>query len=254
MAKKIKVLQLGSSSGLYGAEHWILALIKYLDPNVIESYVGSILDTPSSTAPICDEAQKRGYPAYKIDSYGKLNLAAVGKLRRFIKDYKIDIIHTHGYKTDLIGLLATMGTPCKIVSTPHGWTQQPDLKLFLYEALDRLIFPFLDAVVPLSTGIYKPLERIPVLKRKLHLIMNGVDIGEIDSLSVSSDESNSLRTNASYIIGYIGRLTAGKGLDVLFKAIAEKSERNWKVVIVGDGEQEAELKSLVKSLNISEKV
>jgi len=31
MMKSIKILQLGSPTGLYGAERWILALVKHLD-------------------------------------------------------------------------------------------------------------------------------------------------------------------------------------------------------------------------------
>ena len=49
---KIRVLQLGSPTGLYGAERWILALIKHLDPEKVESLVAVIQDDPNLDAPL----------------------------------------------------------------------------------------------------------------------------------------------------------------------------------------------------------
>jgi len=252
--KNIKVLQLGSPTGLYGAERWILSLIKYLDPSKIESHVGSIRDDAELEVPLCIEANKLGFLTHIIEGSGKFSLSSIRNLRNQIKEHRINIIHTHGYKTDLIGRLATIGTACKILSTPHGWTQQPGLKLWLYERLDRLIFPFLDVVAPLSEGILDTLYRIPGLKNKLHLIKNGVDIDEIENINGISDEILSLKDRGVFVIGYIGRLTPGKGLDVLFNAIAEYAETNWEVVIIGEGEQAAELERMVKNLDIVDKV
>ncbi len=46
----IRVLQLGSPTGLYGAERWILALIRHLDPSKVESIVGVIKVLQNVTA------------------------------------------------------------------------------------------------------------------------------------------------------------------------------------------------------------
>jgi len=254
MEKKIKVLQLGSPSGMYGAERWIIALIKYLDTEKIESWVGSIKDAPALEVLVCQEARKLGFPSHILECYGKLNFSAVTVLRKFIKNNRINIVHTHGYKTDIIGCLATFGTSCKIVTTPHGWTQRPNFKLWFYELVDRLAFPFFDRVVPLSEALFSSLRRIPWLRSKLQLIRNGVDIGEIDNAKNISDEIVAMKREGAFVIGYIGRLTSGKGLDVLFNAIAKYGEPHWRVVIVGEGEQSEELESIVVELDIADRV
>ena len=57
----IRVFQLGSPSDLYGAERWILALIKHLDPSKVESIVGVIKDEPKLDAPLCELAANLGF-------------------------------------------------------------------------------------------------------------------------------------------------------------------------------------------------
>jgi len=252
--RKIKVLQLGSPTGLYGAERWILALIKHLDPQKVESIVGVIKDDFEQEALLCREAEKSGYKIQIFDAHGKVNFSVIKQLKAYILRGKIDILHTHFYKADIIGLLATRGTPCKIISTPHGWTQNPDFKLRIYEIIDRLIFPFLDAVAPLSEKLIQPLERIPGLKNKLHLIKNAVDISEVTSENKTAKELIEWKKKDVFVIGYIGRLILGKGLDILFHALAKLKNINWKFAIIGEGEEESALKQLAQELRIADKI
>lgn len=252
--KRIKILQLGSPTGLYGAERWILALVKHLDPQTFRSIVGVIQDDPSQDAQLCQEAEKSGYQTQIFKSDGRFSFGVIKKIKDFILQEKIDILHTHFYKTDLVGFWATRGTHCKIISTPHGWTQSPDIKLRIYELVDRMIFPFLDAVVPLSGKIFQELERIPKLKSKLYLIKNGVDLTEVTSGQKNASELMEWKKEGVFILGYIGRLVNGKGLDVLLGALGQLKGLNWKLVIIGEGEEELNLKRLSKKLKISDKI
>ncbi|WP_457570425.1 glycosyltransferase [Desulfovulcanus sp.] len=251
---KLKVLQLGSPTGLYGAERWILALVKHLDPEKIESWVASIKDEPGLEVPLCREAARLGFKTHIFQVEGRFNVSAVSMLRNFIREHGIHILHTHGYKTDLIGLLATRGTPCKIVTTPHGWSKQADSKLWCYEMLDRAIFPFFDALVPLSEGIYSPLKKVPGLGKKLHLIKNGVDISEIDEIKTESPEILSYKTRKVFLIGYIGQLIPRKGLDILLKALQGLNGLKWHLFLVGTGELQPALKKMAEEFQIKERV
>jgi len=253
-AKKIKVLQLGNAGDLYGAERWILALIKHLDPTKIESWVASVRDEPALKAPFCFEAEKFGIKSQIFDVYGKFNFAAITQLRKFILANDINIIHTHHYKTDIIGFFATKGTACKIVSTPHGWSKDMDFKLWCYEMLDRCVFLLLDAVAPLSEDIYRPLQNIPILKNKLYLIENGVDISEIDAVTANDLAIKQLKKKNTHLIGYIGQLISRKGLDVLLEAAAKITSLDWRIILIGDGEQKNELVQIAQRLNILDRV
>ena len=250
--KPIRVLQLGSPTGLYGAERWILALIRHLDPSKVESIVGVIKDAPDLESPLIREASSMGFKTILIEAFGKANFSAVLKLRRYIIDNKIDILHTHWYKTDIIGFFATRGTRCKTVSTPHGWSRDSGFKLQGYEMMDRMIFTLIDAVAPLSPELYDGLKKIPFLKEKLTLIQNGVDTTEIESCKTVHPQLVEWQEQGFFILGYIGQLIHRKGLDILFKALSELDKKlPWKLAIVGDGEQRIFLETLAQELNIS---
>jgi len=251
----IKVLQLGSPTGLYGAERWILALIKHLDHADVESWVGVIRDCPELEAPLCEEASVLGCRAHIFEAPGRANYKAVQLVRNFIIEQQIDILHTHFYKSDLIGLLAVRGTGCRILSTPHGWSREFDVKLWCYEMLDRAIFPFFDAVAPLSLDLYHPLRRIPGLGRKLHFIQNGVDISEIEGVTRVAPEMEKWRQSGALIMGYIGQLIDRKGLDILMEAVSRLPESlDWRLAVIGEGEKRMELEQAARAFGHGNRV
>lgn len=249
---RIRILQLGSPKGLYGAERWILALIKHLDRNKFDIHVAAFQDDSSLEVPLCTEAARLGFRTHIFKVPGRFNRSALSELRVYIETQDINILHTHVYKQDIIGLLAARGTDCKVVSTPHGWSKGPDLKLWCYEMLNRAVFPFFDAVVPLSHDLYLPLTRLPGLKDKLRLIRNGVDISEIDSANDLAPEIFSLKSSGTFIIGYIGQLIHRKGLDVLLDALSRLSNSfKWHLLVVGEGSVGNSLQEKAKTLKIN---
>src|ERR1700753_20880 len=136
-ATPIRVLHLGSPTGLSGAECWILALVKHLPPQHIESIVGTIKDSPGSDPALCQQAAATGTRTAIFEAHGKLSRSAVQLLRTFIRTNGVDILHTHGYKSDILGCLGAQGTGCKVVATPHGWSAHAGVTVGADEALNR---------------------------------------------------------------------------------------------------------------------
>jgi len=250
----IKVLHLGSPSGLYGAERWIISLITHHDAGRIESLVGAVNDGGYKDVPLCRMAQSRGFESVVIQGQGKVNLGAVRELRQFIVDNRIDILHTHFYKADLIGLLAARGTNCLVMTTPHGWAVRPSPSLWVYERLTKLCFSFMDAVVPLSTGLMQSLRWTPGLSGKVYLIENAVDLSEAKQDCALDAGLAALRASGKYILGYVGRLDAGKDLETLLRATAGDQHPDWHVVLVGAGDHGDQLRALVSELGIADRV
>lgn len=246
--RPIRVLQIGNPTGLYGAERWILALIAHLSARRVESSVAVIKDAPDLAAPLCIAATQSGFRTHIFESYGKLSWSAIEQLRDFIVAHNIDIVHTHGYKTDIIGCLAVRGTSCKAVATPHGWGATPGLRLKLYEALDRVALRFFDAVVPLSQAMYDGLSRLGLGNDRLHLIENGVDLAEIDATQLIPDDLAAVKSRDAIVIGYVGRLDRDKRVDTLIQAVHALPVANKFLCLVGEGPERPALEQLAKTL------
>lgn len=252
--RRLRVLHLGSPTGLYGAERWILALINNIDSSCVESEVAVVLDDPSLDAPLCSEAAAMGFASTVFEAHGKFSWAAVRQVRAHILSRRIDVLHTHGYKSDLIALLAARGTGCRIVTTPHGWSTDADLKLSVYEALDRLLFYGFDAVAPLSEDLYAGLANWPGLARRLRLITNGVDLRDIDRRDEVSEELLTWKRDGELLLGFIGQLIPRKGLDLLLQTLSEWGGAEWRLAIVGEGEDRPKLERLAVELNLAQRV
>jgi glycosyltransferase involved in cell wall biosynthesis len=252
-ARPLRVLQLGGPMGLYGAERWILALIGHLPADRIESIVGTIKDAPGPAPALCEEAARRGFGTVVFEAPGRISAPAIGALRRFIRERNVDVLHTHFYKSDLLGRLAVRGTGCRIVSTPHGWSTNAGLKLQAYETLDRLAFYAFDAVCPLSQDLYDGLARWPGLARRLTLITNAVDVSEVDAAAPGLPVPGEHRPAGRFVVGYIGQLIPRKCVDDLLRAFATLTvpAQLW---VIGDGPQRPALEALAQSLGAADRV
>jgi glycosyltransferase involved in cell wall biosynthesis len=251
-ARSLRVLHLGGSGRMYGAERWILALLAHLPP-AIESIVGVIQDTPGIAPELCAAATRGGHRAVVFEGRGKLSLAAIGGIRRFVRANAVDVLHAHGYKADLIALLAAFGTRCRTIATPHGWSARAGPRVATYEALDRLAFTLFDAVVPLSRALHAQLARRPGLASRLHLIENGVDLADIDAAPRDA-ELQAQRASGHRLVGYVGQLIPRKRVDTLIRAFAGLVFPDARLVLVGDGPERPALESLARNLGLQQRV
>jgi glycosyltransferase involved in cell wall biosynthesis len=253
--RPIRVLQLGSPAGMFGAERWIMALAKHLPRDQVETVIGVIQDEESGREPpLCEHARAHGFETLTINAPGKLSAGAVGGLREAIADSRLDILHTHFYKPTILGALAVRGTQCKLLATPHGWNTDAGFKLQAYEWLERLAFAQADVVAPLSRDLETGLKRLPWLKGKVELITNGVDLSEVTQSDSVADEVTVAKAGGAFVVGYIGQLIARKRVDTLIEAFAGLQDKSAVLFVIGDGEQRGALEALANQLGLAGRV
>jgi glycosyltransferase involved in cell wall biosynthesis len=89
----------------------------------------------------------------------------------------------------------------------------------------------------------------------VHVIYNGLHLPSVPLNFSERERCRSARGFApkDFVVAYVGRLTAVKGVDVLLQAFARLrgAARLW---VIGDGEQEAELRILAGELGIADRV
>lgn len=225
----IRVAHLIGSTGMYGAERWILAQLRYLDRNRCRASIINLVDAPGDTSALVAEAKKLGYDAEDFYTGGRFNPLAIFRLAKMLRQSGVTVLHAHGYKSDVMGLLAGRLAGTKIISTPHGWSKEKDKKLALYEGLGKLSLKFFDRVCPLSPSLYDGLRADGVEASRMTLVLNGVDIQEIDEAPAKA------KTNGRKRIGYIGQFIERKNLDDLVEAFSRLRRNDCDLHLIGDG-------------------
>jgi len=242
--KKINVLQFICSTGFYGAERWILALAKHLNKDNIRCDLAVTLEENSQDLELVKHYKEKCGDTFEIPMSGRFDLKVIDRLVKLIKDRDIDIIHTHGYKSDILGVWAAKKAGIKSIVTPHGFENAKDIKLRTFIWLGCKSMKFADKVVPLSKQLCQDSLRHGVKENSLVYIQNGVDLSEVEEQRIKplSRDDNEKR------IGFVGQMISRKNIfDILdiFDELQSK-HKNLKLVLLGDGEQRPELEEYAK--------
>jgi len=250
---KVNILQFICPTGFYGAERWVLAIANNLDPQFARCDLAVTEEPESQNLEIVQQYPDIEGKAFKIPMRSRFDLAGVQKLCNLIRDREIHIIHTHGYKSDILGLIAAKRCGIKCVSTPHGFGEPTSWKLKQFIRAGQFCLRFCDKVVPLSQQLYDECVHFGVPLKKLQYVQNGVDLKEVESFRLS--KSNAEKSiDDERIIGFIGQLIPRKKVDhilEIFDRLCLKHP-NLRLQLLGDGESRESLeKSASKLANTS---
>lgn len=118
-----------------------------------------------------------------------------------------------------------------------------------------------DCVITVSYSMKDELKKLGFPEDKIRVCWNGINPDKYDPQKISHDEKIQLRrrygvADDDHLLFFIGRLVTIKGVENLVKAMPSVLEDfpNTKLVILGVGELEENIRSLMDSLNISEKI
>ena len=128
------------------------------------------------------------------------------------------------------------------------------MKVRLYEALDRLVLRWMDAVVCVSEAQAVKVRRTRARPENIQVIKNAVSLeqfGKADSRCRRELEAL-FPTPPRRIVGAAGRLSSEKGFDKLVEAAASVVKTNPEVcfVVFGEGPLRAALTRSIANLNL----
>lgn len=252
----MNVLQFICPTGFYGAERWIIALAKNLNRDEVNCELVVTREPEIDTLEIVQRYQELDLACHEIAMNGRFDRSVIDKLVRLIKERNIDIIHTHGYKSDILGVIAARRAGIRSVCTPHGFENDSDLKLRFFIWLGCQSFRFFDKVVPLSRQLMEDVKKFNLSKNKLMYVQNGVDLSEVENIRDSHYLRKKGRPLETKQIGFIGQMIGRKNIrDVLdiFDSLCQELD-NIELVLVGDGEEAPGLKSYTDTLMSRSKI
>lgn len=249
----MKVLQLISSSGMYGAESVILNLSSTLnDTGKHQSILGVFFNSTLPNSELQDAARRAGLEVHMILCEGQWDRACAGRIRELATRTGADVVHAHGYKADVYSWLAMRRSGVPLVSTCHNWVEN-NRRLRLYGALDRLVLRRFDGIIAVSDAVRERLLAARVNPEKIRMIRNGVDLRRYRT-HTRPQTAACARTGLR--IGFAGRLSYEKGPDVFLRAAAQvlRVRPETSFFIAGDGPERAALDRLIADLNLSNSV
>jgi len=242
-ARELKVLQLISSGGYYGAENMLLNLCASQEEAGCRNSLLLFYNVHVPNVEFYERARRRGISVRMVHCRGRADWRAVRQIREYIAEDVIDVVHAHGYKADLYGYFAARGAEKPIVATCHNWVGGT-AALGIYNRLDRMVLKRFNAVAAVSESVRQRLTDSGIAEEKIKVIANGIDVEAFERASALPE----LRGSAEKVIGVVARLDLQKGFEHLLAAVRElaASFTGLKVVIVGEGPDREAIEQMIE--------
>jgi glycosyltransferase involved in cell wall biosynthesis len=165
--------------------------------------------------------------------------------------HRPNAIHTHGFRSDVIGGWAARRLGIPQVSTVHGFTGN-GWRVRGYERVQEWALRRAHVVCAVSRPLVKRLMQRGIPPDRLEFLPNGFAPGTM----LSRDEARRRLglSNDRFTVGWVGRLSHEKGADVALRALARITDPSVALSVIGSGAEEPALRMLASSLGITDRV
>lgn len=164
-------------------------------------------------------------------------------LRGMLAELAPDVVHTHGYRSDVLSAAAARRSGIPTVSTVHGFSST-DLRGRLYEWVQRKALARADRAIAVSRPLQKQLAAAGVPADRIELIVNALP-PTASPLSRGEARERLGLPLAAPVVGWVGRLSPIKGPDVFLGAAATvaRARPDVRFSVIGDGAMGPSLKA-----------
>jgi glycosyltransferase involved in cell wall biosynthesis len=257
MSQMVSVLHLISSTSFFGAENVVCELAKNVDPSRFKCTVG-LLGSPKSVADLFGKSLARSNAAVVgFPCHSRFSWTAVKRLAHFLKHNHIDLIHSHGYKSNFYSLVATRLTRnVRAIATNHNWIVSSK-KETIYRSIDIWVLKRLSRVVAVSEDIRNEMLREGISPNLIRVIPNGISCDDAapDEMRLAIRKEFGI-PDSCFVVGCVASLTPEKAHQDLLRAFSQLIAKvpDSMLLLVGDGPLHSDLVTTAKSLGIHDRV
>ncbi|MCB1166642.1 MAG: glycosyltransferase [Leptospiraceae bacterium] len=249
------VLHLTSAKSWRGGEQQVLYLALALAEQGIRQ---CIVAPPGSQLAV--RAREKGLDVWELRIRGEVDIFAARRIREFALQNGFGLLHAHTARAHSIGLLARRKSDKLrlIVSRRVDFPARPNfLSRMKYES------PFVDRYIAISRNVARILVSDGIPADRISVAYSGIDSQRFKKLPSSQSLRTEFNLGDAMILGNVAALVDHKDHRTLLEAagvlleLTERSsgpEKNWKLVIVGEGPLHGFLLSLVQDLDLEERV
>ncbi len=248
--KPIKILHVINSLATGGAERLLGEMAPRLSEAGIKVDVLLLNDAPF---PFLEELRThKQVTVFTVGKHSIYNPIFILKIVPLLKKY--NLVHVHLFPSLYWVAIAKMisFSKTKLLYTEHSTTNKRRDHPFLTWT-DRIIYRQYSKIVTISTEVKLALiKHVKIKSSRFVTIVNGVDLDKIQN-AVAADSSEFIKDKAVKIIIQVSRFTRQKDQETLIRAIPF-IKKPVKLLLVGQGNKMEEMKALVDSLELNEKV
>lgn len=190
------------------------------------------------------------------------------RVEEVARQHRPDVLHAHSPLLNArpaISVGRRLGIPVvyevrafwEDAAVDHGTAREGDLRYRATRALETAALRNADAVTTICEGLRNEMIGRGIPAAKITVIPNAVDIDKFaQSGAPDADLQRQLGLDGCTVVGFIGSFYAYEGLSLLLQAVPRMHARvpNLKILLVGGGPQDSELRSLAQQLGVRNSV
>ena len=251
MKKRIAHITFDMQMG--GAEQVIYNLIENSDHSKYEISI-ICLDQPVGT--YGRQLKKQGYELISFDRKPGFDFQIIRKIRQYIKNEDIRVLHCHQYTPFIYGTLASLFTKTKIIFTEHGrfYPDKRRLKRVLINPVLNLVTDYVTAISAATRIALIDNENFP--REKIKLVYNGINASSFRRSPYSKLKKDLRIAEDAFLLGTVARLDPIKNQKIMIKALKNihKTYPDTYLIILGDGPERENLQALTEELGLISRV
>lgn len=195
--------------------------------------VAAILEAEGDADSFFRPLERAGVPVRRIVVHQRAYFREHEEVRSLVRAMSPHVVHSHGYRPDVIDgpVIRRMGVAT--VATVHGYTAGA-WRNRLYESIHRHALRWFDAVIAVSEPLGELLRRSGVPDRRLHVVPNAF-MQLVEPLDRSTARAELNLPAEGFVVGWVGRMIQEKGLDIIVDALAQLPDLQTYLCAIGAG-------------------
>ena len=238
------------SLGVGGLEQVVVNLLSKLNNGAFQPIVCCLVEK----GVWAQRLEQQGIPVFLVKKKPGLDVSLPFRLARFFQRKHVALIHSHNINPHLYSSVAALLSGIPLVHTKHGRNNPRDAKEILMNRLASRLTRRIIAVSDDARQVMTEVERIPI--DKTLTIPNGLLVETFEKAGPGRLRKEFGFQDGDFVAGIVARLSFEKCHLLLLRAltIARMGCSNLKLLIVGDGSMEQEIRALIKDLELGDHV
>lgn len=256
-AHRYVIMHLISTSFFGGPEKQIVEHLSRLNPTRYQGVLTSFLENGMDNDTLA-RASKVGLATRAIPMASPFDLRAYIALDQLLKQERVSLLCTHGYKATVMGVLAARRNGITSLAFSRGYTSE-NAKVAFYEWLERKTLEKANGIICVSNGQLQKLKSFGVQNDTAWVVHNCVTVAD-PFVPISPEDRAAIFADLGIpqnrlLIVTAGRLSPEKGHRFLVSAIAHVQNHNESVnyVFCGEGACLEDLKKQAQNLGLADR-